>query len=128
MRHDGGFVLTPVSSIVQFRPNFDHIAGVTDKKANWQPIRVNHKEQAQIAADELLKPSIEESVAPVAKSGYLNELAPLCNESLENDFSTCSLQKDKGSPNLSADFLNKSDNHKSMIKAILQKQPVITIT
>ena len=89
VQHQGGFVLTPVASIVQFRPNFEHISFGTEDKTVWKPVRVNQKEQAEIAADELLKPNIEESFVDVGKSGYLDDLAPLCNESLENDFSTC---------------------------------------
>ena len=98
-------MLTPVSSIVQFRPTFNHISSGTEDKHSWKPVRVNPKEQAKLAADELFGPNTEESTVDVGKSGYLDELAPLCNNSLENDFSTCSLQKDKGVPNLSTDFL-----------------------
>ena len=30
VKHEGAFVLTPVSSIVQFRPSFDHVSTTAD--------------------------------------------------------------------------------------------------
>ena len=59
MKHESGFVLTPVSSIVQFRPTFNHVStGLEDKQA-WKPVRINPKEQAKLVADELLRPNTE---------------------------------------------------------------------
>lgn len=114
--------------------------GDTNKK-NWQPVKkVNlidshisksmrsslfqiNEDEAQIDTgnDNMDGPKVIDS------EDYLRKLAPLTTESDENDFSTCSLQKDNGRPNLSAEYLANSckGDWRQMCMRILQKQPII---
>ena len=81
-------VLTPLASAYQFRPSFGE--KVINKK-DWKPVKTVYGNDAKDLSAELLSPNFMEASDPKPQHKYLEKVAPLCTETLENDFSTCSL-------------------------------------
>lgn len=100
----------------------------------WKPIKQINQENSekteQLVQDMLTLQIAEDTLMENKEFDYINEVAPLTVKALPDDFSTCSIQKDNGKPNLSSQYLADTckNDWKLMCFKIMRKSQVISFS
>ena len=130
LNQQGQCILNPIDGYHQFRPSFEHVDIKEDKKTSWKKVINTYQDDSAQSAhlrQDMLSTHIDEDTSMLETNDYLDQVAPLTVRVLADDFSTCSLSKDNGRPNLSSEYLAKTceGDWRLMCLKIMRKAQVL---